>query len=87
MYLSIISLSSTLIIRSIKDIIYIVKYLKDNNQSKENYKIYYNSTKSINLLIKRYNNILKEGEATRDSIRKSSKQLSKSQIDKEKKKR
>ena len=35
--------------------------------------MYYSSTKSINLLVKRYNNILKEGEAARDSARKSSK--------------
>jgi len=49
--------------------------------------MYHSSTKSINLLAKRYNNMLKEGEAARESARKSSKWLSKSQTDKEKKKR
>ena len=40
--------------------------------------MYYSSTKSITLLIKRYNNLLKKGEATRESTRNSSKRLSKS---------
>jgi len=40
--------------------------------------MYYSSTKSINLLVKRYNDLLKEREATRESTRKSSKRLSKS---------
>ncbi len=40
--------------------------------------MYYSSTKSIDLLVKRYYDLLKEGEATRESARKSSKKLSNS---------
>jgi len=49
--------------------------------------MYHSSTKSIDLLAKRYHDLLKEGEAARESARKSSKKLSNSQIDEEKEKR
>jgi hypothetical protein len=86
-YPSIIGLSGTPIVRSVKDITCIVKCLEDDDWSEEDHEMYRSSTKSIDLLAKRYNDLLKEGEAARESARNSGKRLSKSQTGEEKEKR